>query len=160
MLLLVSLLWAACAPQVAKPAAHEAAVVPTSLAAGACSPLVETRNAGTNPSSYTAGAPIRGTSFIATVDLTTTGHTNAQLFGFDTAVEMPLCGGQMLLCSDGGSGELTRAPIVHGPIAKIAVPIPNDLRLCGLTVHTQVMHFSGVFPFALSNAQDLRLGVR
>ena len=51
-----------------------------------------------------------------------------------------------------------RLPPKPGPIATWTVLIPSDCSLVGRTVITQAVHFFGVAPFALSNAQDLTLG--
>ena len=47
---------------------------------------------------------------------------------------------------------------VNGPIATYNIPVPNAANLCGLPIYTQAIHFGGVVPFALSNAQDLTIG--
>ena len=123
---------------------------------------VTTRNAGTNPVSYTAAPLVFGGSFTASVDLTTTGHNFAILLGFDTPIDVPLGGGQRLLCVDfGGSGELfTGAGLgpVAGPTANFSLPLPSDLAFCNFNFCSQALHFGGPVPFALSNAQDLTLG--
>ena len=36
--------------------------------------------------------------------------------------------------------------------------IPNNPALVGTTYYTQALHYLGVTPFALSNAQDLTVG--
>ena len=120
------------------------------------------RNSGANPASYTCAPLIFGGSLSATVDLTTTGHSFAVLFGFDTAVDVGLASGQRLLCLDvGGSGEIFDGdglgPIA-GPSAVFTAPVPFDLSLCNFSFCSQAIHLGGVMPFALSNAQDLTLG--
>lgn len=118
------------------------------------------RNGGANPDSYSASPALLGERFVGQVDLATTGHASALLFGFDTATEITLAGGQVLLASDlGGAGELLRQGIQQGPLATFTIPVPNDAALCGLSVATQAAHLGGVQPLALSNAQDLTLGV-
>ena len=117
------------------------------------------RNAGTNPDSYVADAPVLGEPWTGTVDLSTTGHAFAAVFGFDTAFQFTLSGGQTLLVVDGfGSGELLGLPLQAGPTATFQVDVPLITTLCGMTVATQAAHVGGVTPFALSNAQDLVLG--
>ena len=117
------------------------------------------RNAG-NPASLTAiSPPIIGANFTLTVDLTTTGHSTALLFGFDSPVSITLGGGQVLLCFDlGGNGELLGASPQPGPNALFLLPVPNDTSLCGLSLTTQAIHFGGVAPFALSSAVDVVVG--
>jgi len=116
------------------------------------------RNAGPNPQSLLANAPVLGGTFTATVDLTTTGHGMALLFAYDGWGDITLSGGQRVLISDYfGSGLLFRA-IQTGPLATFVVPVPNDAILCGFPLSIQAMHFGTVRPFALSNAQDLVLG--
>ena len=125
---------------------------PEGLAVGA---IATSRNAGTNPQSYTATRPAIGTTWQATVDLSTTGHSQALLASFALAGRIDLAGGQVLL----GSGpQLTKLPMQSGPIATWLVPIPNDPTLSGLAFTTQAVHLGGVVPFALSNAQDLLIG--
>jgi plastocyanin len=118
------------------------------------------RNAGSNPSSVTtAGMPKTGTSMFVFVDLTTTGHSSALLFGFDTPIALTLAGGQTLLCLDvGGNGELLSKSIQPGPTALFGLSIPNLPSLCGFTFCMQAIHLGGVVPFALSNAVDVTVG--
>lgn len=117
------------------------------------------RNAGANPSSYDATPPVLGTTFTATVDLSTSGHAVAGLVGFASGITLPLLDGQVLLVNalDPG-GELLALPLLPGPVATFGVPLPLDLDLAGLALSTQALHFGGVTPFALSNAQDVVLG--
>lgn len=117
------------------------------------------RNAGTNPASLTANAPVLGGMVTANVDLTTTGHTLAWLVGFDSPFTYVFTGGQTLLCLDlGGSGELLGAGAMPGPLASWSIALPIDLALCGFEVCVQALHFGGVVPFALSNALDCVIG--
>lgn len=117
------------------------------------------RNAGSNPSSYSADAPVLGETWTATVDLSTTGHTLAGIVGYPNAFQLPLPGGQTLLVIDAlGTGELLQLPVVGGPLASFELELPLDSGLCGLDLYTQAVHVGGVAPFALSNAQDLVLG--
>jgi len=119
------------------------------------------RNSGSNPASHVAATlPVLGTSYRATVDLgSTTGHDLALLAGYATPLTLPLSGGQVLLVNtaDPGGELLGRTPTA-GPLASFDVPIPVDVTLLGYELATQALHCSGVLPFALSNALDLRLG--
>ena len=121
-----------------------------------------TRNSGANPQSYTCTPAVFGGTFQATVDLTTTGHSFAALFAFDSPVDLPLPGGQRLLCLDMlGAGEIFTGSGIGpaaGPTAVFNLPAPPLLSLCNVTCCSQALHFGGVTPFALSNARDLSLG--
>lgn len=116
---------------------------------------VSTRNAGANPASYTAGTPVLGALWSASVDLTTTGHTTAQVLGTTAPTNLTLGGGQVLLVS---GPQIFLLPPQSGPLAIWLAPLPDDPSLAGFTVFTQAVHLFGVTPFALSNAQDLCLG--
>jgi hypothetical protein len=52
------------------------------------------------------------------------------------------------------------AALRPGPLASFAFAVPADPALCGLALTLQAAHVGPVPPFALSNAQDLVLGVR
>jgi uncharacterized Zn-binding protein involved in type VI secretion len=114
------------------------------------------RRAAPNPDSYTASSPKLGASWSGTVDLSTTGHTFARLFGFECPTRTPLGGGQVLL----GSGRLLfQSAPTAGPLASWIFAVPNDPSIVGRVFHTQAVHFGGATPFALSNAQDLYFGL-
>lgn len=119
------------------------------------------RNAGTNPSSYQASTAVLGQTLSLACDLAMTGHLAAWFLAFDTPTRIPLAGGQTLLCIDQGSGErftgVGLGPVI-GPTAQVSVGVPNDQALCGTTLYSQALHFGGVLPFALSNAQDIQVG--
>ena len=119
-----------------------------------------TRNAGTNPNSLTASAPVLGSTLSVSVDLAgTTGHNSALVVGFQSPLNLPLGGGQTLLVNvlDPG-GELFGFALRGGPIATFTAPIPSDVAFCGFSFSAQAIHFGGVSPFALSNAADLVIG--
>lgn len=118
------------------------------------------RNAGTNPASYAASAPVLGAAWSATVDLTTTGHTLAIVFGFDGQASVALPAGQRLLCFDfSGNGEILGLAPQPGPLASFGGTVPDVLGAAGFAFSTQALHLGGTTPFALSNAQDLVLGL-
>lgn len=130
-----------------------------------CAPLMAIasfRNVPPNPASYTTTAPVLGSVMVGSVNVGgTTGHNFAFLFAFDTPVVVPLGGGQVLLCLDFGSGELFSGAglgPVAGPLALFPVAIPNSGSLCGMRLCAQAIHLGGVFPYALSNAQDMQVG--
>ena len=122
------------------------------------SPSVSFFNSGSNPASLTTSQFLTGNSYSITADLTTTGHQFAQPFGFDTPTTIVLSGGQRLLSIDGGSGNILPLPFDNGPIASWSGTVPNFGFLCGFSFSAQVIHFGGVVPFALSNAQDIVIG--
>lgn len=117
------------------------------------------RNAGSNPASYNAMTrPVIGTDYIASIDLAgTTGHSVAVLAGYGSPLTFTLGWGQTGLVNPMGP-ELLGTPAETGPVATIAVPIPNDTGYVGYHVYTQAAHVGTVFPFALSNARDLVIG--
>lgn len=122
---------------------------------------VATRPGGANPSSYVATPGVFGGVLSGACDLSTTGHSMASFFAFESATQVTLGGGQTLLCQDLGSGEMLTGvglgPLA-GPMATFNVPVPLDTSLCGTTLYSQAVHIGGVVPFALSNAQDIQLG--
>ena len=115
-----------------------------------------TRNGGNNPASYTADAPILGATWNASVDLTTTGHSLAQVFGFTAPTNVALPGGQTLLAT---GSRIFKLPLRLGPVANYTQTIPNDLSLAGVELFTQAVHVFGLTPFALSNAVDFVVGL-
>ncbi len=119
------------------------------------------RNAGGNPASYVAATlPVLGTTYSSTIDLGgTTGHNLALLVGYLSPLTFPLSGGQVLLVNVlDPSGELLLQSAAGGPIATYDMPVPVDPSFAGIFAATQAVHFGGIQPFALSNAQDLLLG--
>lgn len=114
------------------------------------------RNAGTNPASYFAEAPVIGETWNASVNLTTTGHGVAALIGYSAPIEFPLAGGQTLLVF--GTADLFSFPLGLAPVANFSLDLPPEASLCGATVYSQAIHLGVVSPFALSNAQDLVVG--
>jgi len=110
---------------------------------------------GVNVDSYNAGPAVLGETFVATVDLATTGHPTAILSCFTDAAEIELPGGQVALGQD---RCFRRAS--SGPLARFEFAIPNIPSLCGRTFVTQAAHVGGGLPFVLSNAQDVVIGVR
>ena len=124
--------------------------------------VVQDRNAGANPVSYTASTAVLGGALRGTCDLTTTGHDLAVFFAFDAPANVVLAGGQVLLCVEQArDGELFtgRGITLAGPMPSFSFPIPNDNSVCGTRLCTQVLHVAGTFPFALSNAQDVTVGL-
>ena len=119
--------------------------------------FLATRNVAGNPVSYDASAlPVLGSTIELSVDLSTTGHTFAQIFAFTDPVMISLGGGQVLLI---GGQPLGQSPLIAGtPVARFDLDIPNDPMMAGFTFYTQAVHVAGVQPYALSNAVDLTIG--
>lgn len=113
------------------------------------------RTAGANPSSLVCALPVPATVWTVTADLTTTGHSLAAVVAFDTPFTLTLGGGQVLLAAGTLAFELPSQP---GPLATWNVPVPTTLSLVGAAFHAQAIHYGGVAPFALSNAQDCTIG--
>ncbi len=116
---------------------------------------VLSRTAGTNVASLSAAAPILNSTWTASVDLSTTGHTDAYLGLSLFPANVILGNGQALLL---GTLLMPLVGPIPGPSANFALPIPNDVSLVGLQVSTQAVHLGGITPYALSNAQDLCVG--
>lgn len=116
---------------------------------------VSSRNAGLNPTSYSATPAVLGSTVTATVDLTTTGHPFARLMYSLVPKQRTLSSGYVVLVGGPRVAMLTGVP---GPLATFSIPIPNDTALCGRRFYTQAVHFGGGMPFALSNSQDFVIG--
>lgn len=113
------------------------------------------RNAGSNPESYSATAPVLGgTLTLSVADFT---YNNAVVFGYTAPANINLTGGRVILM-DTSSVRLLRQPIAL-PVGQVDLPVPPDVGLCGLEIATQVVLFGGVHPFGLTNAVDLTLGI-
>ncbi len=119
------------------------------------------RNSGANVDSYAASRPILGSTFQATVDLTTTGHTSAVILGYDRGDTLAVMNGYFLLVDPSSTPSAWFPPVVlNGPTAQLSYAIPNDSALCGLRIFTQAVHAGGAPGIALSNAQDLLFGTQ
>ena len=123
---------------------------------GASYPYVDTRRPVDNADSYTASAPRLGEDWTATVDLTTTGHSVAQLIGLADSTTRRLPGplAQIVLVE---GPQLFRLPARAGPLAQWTAAIPAEPSLAGRMVYTQALHLQGPTAYALSNSQDLFL---
>lgn len=116
---------------------------------------VAVRNAGTNPLSFTCTLPTLGQTWQGSVDLTTTGHDSAVLFGALAPALAPLPSGQTVLLA----GPLVvLSAVVTGPQAAFSLSLPLSGSLAGFVLPTQAIHFGTAPDFALSNANDLTLG--
>ena len=115
------------------------------------------RTAGANAASLAVQPPVVGGTFVARIDPTTTGHTTALVFGSTRSTNLPVGGGYVLLADPAGPGAFSIA--AAGPQATVQFPIPPDVALCGVQLFTQAGHFGGAAGFALSNAQDLIVGL-
>ena len=122
-------------------------------------PTVSFRNAGSNPVSFSASEARIGETLTFTASPFVTGHDQALVIGFDSPASITLSGGQVLLCLDlGGNGELVNTGFQSGPFASFDLVVPYVNSLVGSVVCTQAIHAFGTPGFALSNAQDLRIG--
>jgi hypothetical protein len=116
------------------------------------------RNAGTNPASYTiVKQGVLGCDLEVEVDCGSTGHSLAILAGYVGSATIALPYGQTVLC-DPTSPEYLHFPVATGPIASFAIAVPGDVAYAGFPLVTQAAHAGTVFPFLLTNAQDLTLG--
>jgi hypothetical protein len=118
---------------------------------------VVNRSAGTNPDSYTAGAGVIGGTIDASIDLTTTGHSFGYVAGYGGSMTFALGSGQTVLVDSLASGEWLHLTAAPGPLAQWQITVPNDPAYCGLVVYTQGAHFGTVFPWVLTNAQDITI---
>ncbi len=122
----------------------------------ACSAaLVTTRNMSPNPNVFTATAPKLGK--LVTFRVTTSGFLFTTILGVGRPGVQQLDNGYFTLIDVDSMIVLKLGPL-PGPIATATQLVPNSASMCGLTLYTQAMlhNFSG--PFALTNAQDLRVG--
>ena len=94
-----------------------------------------------------------GSTLEVSVDLASTGHSEAVLLVFAQRAEITFPGGQVLL-----GRERVGTFVGVGPLATFALDVPPDAALCGLSLTLQAVHRAAGRPFALSNAQDLVLG--
>ena len=123
---------------------------------------VASRNAGSNPLSFSASPLVLGGTWTATVDNNVAGELASLLFAFDSQITLPLASGQTLLAIDGGNGELFSGaglpPLTSaGGIDSFSLSVPNDPIYCGFQLTAQAIQF-GTPPFTLSNAQDFTVG--
>ena len=116
---------------------------------------VTNRNPGPNPQSYTSSKAILGQSWTATVDLSTTGHSLAQIQIHASSANLPLPQGDRLLIA---GPKLFKSGLLSGPSASLTIPIPYDTCLSGFEIYSQAVHVGGVVPYRVSNAQDLQVG--
>ncbi|MFT5291913.1 MAG: plastocyanin [Planctomycetota bacterium] len=118
------------------------------------------RNAGANPASLVlVNPPQIGGNFVASQDLTTTGHSLAAIVAYASPLNFPLGGGQVILVNVlDPNGELFGQALQSGPVATWNLAVPSDPALCGFRISAQGIHIGGVQPFALSNALDLVVG--
>ena len=116
------------------------------------------RNGGTNPASYLAmTTPIMGTNYVAQVNVNATGHNMAILAAYGAPLTLTLPYGQTALVDFTGP-EFFGFPAQAGPLATFSILMPSDVAYLGFAAYTQAAHIGGVFPYALTNAQDLVLG--
>ena len=95
----------------------------------------------------------------ASVNLATTGHSSALIFGYVGQANITLSGGQVILADPGSSGELFNQSVIAGPIAQINLMVPNDPAICGATATAQAAHVGTVPVILFSNAIDMVAGL-
>jgi len=125
-------------------------------------PMAESsrRSAEGNPPSLLTGLPILGGTIGLQVDLSTSGHSTAVAFAYDAPVSTALPGGQVLMTRDTiGAGEFLGAPILTSATPGTLLPVAPLPSLMGFRMTVQAVHIGTVFPYALSNACDLVMGV-
>ncbi len=113
------------------------------------------------PTTWFRGTPTERSTSSPAIDLAgTTGHSLAWLAGYGTPLTLSLGGGQVLLANVADpQGELLQQPSKGGALVQYDLLIPSDLTFFGFRLATQALHFGGMQPFSLSNAQDLVLGL-
>ncbi|MEM7205197.1 MAG: zinc metalloprotease [Planctomycetota bacterium] len=131
---------------------------PNLATTGGAAASVTSRTGGANPDSYAAQRPLIGTTVGVTVNVGATGHSHAKLLGFAAPADIAFRGYALLVDITSPPGGFFDLPPAPGPMATQGLPIPAEPSLAGLVVYTQAVHFGGAPGFALSNAQDLRLG--
>ena len=123
---------------------------------GAPSASQSVRNSGSNPGSLSASNAVLGSSFTASVDLSTSGHALAILVLYTAQANIVLGGGQVMLV---GGSLVTNMGMQTGPTANFSAMVPSNTALLGMPFSAQAVHWAGVRPFALSNAVDLVFGL-
>lgn len=116
---------------------------------------VTARNAGPNPNVYTATAPVIGQPVTFTVD--TQGFQFATIFGVAQPANRPLDSGFVALILVDSPVLLNIGPLA-GPLVQHEEVVTSDPNLCGTTIYSQVKLHDTSGPFAVTNAQDLRIG--
>ncbi len=117
--------------------------------------VVLTRNMGANPNVYTATPPKLGQQVTFTVN--TSGFQFATIVGVSTSAVRQLDSGFFALINIDSQLLLSIGPL-SGPIATAQQVVSNDPGMCGITIYTQAKLHNSSGPFALTNAQDLRIG--
>jgi hypothetical protein len=120
-----------------------------------CSTLASTsvRNAGQNPSVYSATAPILGGS--STLSVVAPGYSSAVVAGYAAPAYLTLTRGKVLLI-DTASTRYFQV-ILSLPSDPVSISIPARAALCGQVIYTQALLMDGP-NYALSNAVDLTMG--
>jgi hypothetical protein len=145
---------------VTRPYAHEgapkAAVVLLGPPLADACPLatVTPRRAPNNPDTLSASPGILGETLRLEVDLTASAHTAAFVVLSLTPASIPLSTGQRLLVSLSDADVLATRP---GPVATWLEPVPNDVRIAGVSLHLQAVQVGGGAAL-FTNAVDLVLG--
>jgi hypothetical protein len=123
--------------------------------AGCAAAVVANRTASPNLNVYTATNPVVGQQVTFTVN--TSGFQFANIVGVSSPNNRRLDNGYVALIMV-DSGILLSVGPLAGPIATSQQIVTNDPSMCGITIYTQAKLHNGAGPFALTNAQDLRIG--
>jgi len=116
---------------------------------------------GTNPTGYSASAPVLGATWDASVDNTGMSNTLAGVVGHLSPLQFYLPGPDdwLLVNIADLNGELMGLGVKAGAgVVGFSVPIPGDAALCGFAAFTQGFGMGGGGGINLHNAYDLILG--
>lgn len=113
------------------------------------------RNAGSNPNSFTSTAPVMGSTL--TMSVTTGAYSFATIFLRAGAGNLTLSGGQVVLM-DLASPLLIQFSGLSGAAPEVEVSLPVNAALCDMNITSQALLFGGASPFALTNAMDMVVG--
>jgi hypothetical protein len=123
--------------------------------AGCTAALTSTRNQSPNPNVYTATNPVLGQP--VTFSVNTSGFQFATIVGVSSPATKRLDNGYFALINVDSQILLNIGPLA-GPNATTQQIVSNDPAMCGITIYTQAKLTNTSGPFALTNAQDLRIG--
>ncbi len=122
---------------------------------GCAAASVTTRTMSPNFNTYTATNPVLGQPVTFTVN--TSGFQFATIVGVSSSASKRLDNGYFALINVDSSILLNIGPLA-GPNASTMQVVSNDPSMCGITIYTQAKLHNASGPFALTNAQDLRIG--
>lgn len=115
----------------------------------------DVRTAGPNLVTLSGDEPVQGSTWMATIDVASSGHALGVLLVTRGAIDVPLASGDRLLVNPAGPQFFL--DVQPGPTATFTAPIPADTSLCGSVFESQGAHLGGP-ALRLTNALDLTLG--